>query len=128
MTKVLLLLSGGAVGTLLRYYFSGWAHRIYDGTFPVGTLVVNVIGSFIIGLVWGLSEQGNISSGVRTFIFIGLLGGFTTFSSFSLETMHLFRNNEIKLGLINILANNILGIAFVFAGFILAMGLIKLIK
>lgn len=128
MTKIVLLLAGGATGTVTRYAVSGLTHRYFDGTFPIGTLVVNLIGSFLIGLIWGLWETSNISSNTRTFIFIGILGGFTTFSSYTMETLNLFRDGEIKLGLTNILANNIIGLLLVFIGFILGKGLINLTK
>lgn len=128
MIKILLLLSGGAAGTLARYAVSGWGHKLYLGDFPIGTLLVNLIGSFIIGLAWGVWEMSNISSNMRTFIFIGILGGFTTFSSYTLETLNLFRDGEVKLGLSNILLNNILGLVLVFVGFIIATKIINLIR
>ena len=128
MIKILLLLSGGAAGTLARYAVSGWGHKLYLGDFPIGTLLVNLIGSFIIGLAWGVWEMSNISSNMRTFIFIGILGGFTTFSSYTLETLNLFRDGEVKLGLTNILLNNILGLVLVFAGFIIATKIINLVR
>ena len=128
MIKILLLLSGGAAGTLARYAVSGWGHKLYLGDFPIGTLLVNLIGSFIIGLAWGVWEMSNISSNMRTFIFIGILGGFTTFSSYTLETLNLFREGEVKLGITNILLNNILGLVLVFVGFIIATKIINLIR
>jgi CrcB protein len=123
--KILLLAAGGAIGTLGRYAVSGITHKYVEGAFPYGTLMVNVIGSLIIGLLWGTWETANISSHLRTFIFIGILGGFTTFSSFSLETMNLCRDGEFKMAIINILANNILGILMVFAGFFAARSLVS---
>jgi CrcB protein len=90
--------------------------------------MVNVLGSLIIGLLWGIWETANISSHMRTFIFIGILGGFTTFSTYSLETLNLFREGEVKMAIVNILANNILGILMVFAGFFAARSLINLIR
>lgn len=111
---------GGALGSLARYLVSGFAHKFTDSSFPYGTMVVNIIGSFLIGLLWGLVENTNISANFRTFLFIGILGGFTTFSSYSLETMNLFREGQLKLGIINVFGNNILGLAFVFFGFMLA--------
>lgn len=123
-----MVLGGGAIGSLARYLLSGVAHRYYIGIFPLGTLLVNIIGSFIIGLIWGFWEQATFSVNMRTFIFIGILGGFTTFSSYSLETMNLFRDNEIRLGVFNILANNVLGIAFVFLGFIASKQILNLIR
>jgi CrcB protein len=128
MIKILLLLGGGAFGTLARYAVSGWGHKVYVGDFPIGTLLVNLVGSLIIGMVWGFFEQSSISSNMRTFLFIGILGGFTTFSSYTLETLNLFRDGEVKLGIMNVLLNNILGLALVFVGFLAAVRLINLIK
>ncbi len=126
--KILLLAAGGAIGTVGRYAVSGLTHKYIDGAFPYGTLMVNILGSLIIGFLWGTWETANISSQLRTFIFIGILGGFTTFSTFSLETLNLFRDGEIKTAMFNILANNILGLIMVFGGFFAARGLINLIR
>ncbi|MDR4987920.1 MAG: fluoride efflux transporter CrcB [Bacteroidales bacterium] len=128
MANILLLITGGAIGTLARYGLSGMMHKFFDGVFPVGTLVVNMTGSFIIGLLWGFLGEDNISTSMRTFLFIGILGGFTTFSTFTLETLQLFREGEVKMTLINILANNILGILLVIIGFILARGLFSMLR
>ncbi|MCD4683329.1 MAG: fluoride efflux transporter CrcB [Bacteroidales bacterium] len=128
MTKIILLLTGGAIGTLARYGLSGLTHKYFEGTFPLGTLMVNLLGSLIIGLIWGLWESNNIPTGVRTFIFIGILGGFTTFSSYALETINMFRDGEMKMAIINILASNILGLLLVFLGFVAARGLINIIR
>lgn len=126
--KIILILIGGAIGTLARYSLSGFAQKITDGSFPTGTLLVNLLGSFIIGLLWGLWENSQIHTNTRTFIFIGILGGFTTFSSFMLETLNLFRDGDTKLALINILAHNILGLVLVFLGFVTAKGLVTFFK
>ena len=128
MTKIILLLTGGAIGTLARYGLSGLTHKYFEGTFPLGTLMVNLAGSLIIGLIWGLWESNNIPTGMRTFIFIGILGGFTTFSSYALETITMFRDGEMKMAIINILASNILGLLLVFLGFVAARGLINIIR
>ncbi len=128
MTKILLLLSGGAIGTLARYGLSGLTHKYFEGTFPLGTLVVNLAGSLIIGLIWGLWETENIPTHIRTFIFIGILGGFTTFSSYTLETLNLFKDGDTKMALVNIFANNILGLLLVFLGFIAARGILNIIR
>ena len=126
--KVLLLLAGGALGTLARYSVSGLSHKIYDGIFPLGTLVVNLVGSLLIGLLWGLLDTGNLSTHTRAFIFIGIFGGFTTFSTYTLESLNLFKEGDIKLAVINILANNILGLLLVFIGFISARGLLNVFR
>lgn len=128
MLKLFLLLSGGALGTAARYYLQGISYKVFDTTFPYGTLAVNLTGSFVIGLLWGISEYTTMTTEFRTFSFIGVLGGFTTFSSFTLETMNLFRDGETKFAIINILSNNLLGLILVFAGFFLSKLLINLFK
>lgn len=120
MIKLLLLLAGGALGTIARYMVSALPHRFADSIFPWGTLTVNALGSFIIGFLWGIFEWRDISPQTRTFVFIGILGGFTTFSTYALETLNLFREGDIKTALLNILANNILAIGLVFSGFFIS--------
>lgn len=128
MTKIFLLAAGGAIGTLLRYSLSGLTYKLFNGVFPWGTLFVNLAGSFAIGLLWGFFDIENLSSNIRNFIFIGVLGGFTTFSTFALENFSMFRDGQIKLALSNILASNIIGIALVFAGFLLSKYIINAIR
>ncbi len=128
MMNFILLGVGGAIGTVLRYSLSGFTYRIAGGVFPWGTLFVNLSGSFVIGLLWGVFELENLSSGTRNFLFIGLLGGFTTFSTFALESLNLFRDGELKLAIGNMLASNILGIALVFAGFLLSKYVIQALR
>ncbi|MCP4551741.1 MAG: fluoride efflux transporter CrcB [Bacteroidetes bacterium] len=118
--KLLAILIGGASGTVLRYWVSGWAQRLFVGVFPWGTLAVNLIGSFIIGFTWGLLERGTISVNFRLFLFVGLFGGFTTFSSFTLECLTLIKSGHIKYALLYIGASNILGLILVYFGYILA--------
>ena len=126
--KMLLLVAGGAIGTLARYGLSGLTHKYFEGIFPIGTLIVNLTGSLLIGLIWGLSETGNFTSGMKAFVFIGILGGFTTFSAYTLETLNLFRDGATKMALLNILLNNILGLLFVFFGFIAGKGIFNLLR
>ena len=128
MLKFILLAAGGAIGTLLRYSLSGLTYRFADGIFPWGTLSVNLMGSFAIGLLWGVFEIENLSPNMRNFVFIGILGGFTTFSTFALENFNLFRDGEIKLAISNLLVSNILGVVLVFTGFLLSKYIINLIK
>ncbi len=117
MFKILILMAGGGIGTLLRYGMAGLTHRFSSGAFPTGTLAVNLIGSFIIGCSWAFFERSLISPNIRLFFMVGLLGGFTTFSTFALENFNLMRDGSMKFFLINILVSNIAGILLVFAGF-----------
>jgi len=128
MTKFIILATGGAIGTVLRYSMSGMVQRAFNSMFPWGTLMVNLSGSFVIGLLWGVFEVQNISSNLRTFLFVGILGGFTTFSSFALESLNLMRDGEMKLAFSNVLMSNILGILLVFAGFMASKYIINLIR
>ena len=125
MLKILLVLAGGAFGTLARYIVSGLTHKYVESVFPWGTLMVNISGAFLIGLAWGIFEAREISPHTRTFIFIGLLGGFTTFSTYALETLNLFKDGDVELAFANILANNFFAIVLVFVGFFIAKGLLK---
>jgi CrcB protein len=128
MVKIILLATGGAIGTLLRYSLSGYTYRFFDSIFPWGTLFVNLTGSFAIGTLWGFFEIENLSPNVRNFIFIGLLGGFTTFSTFALENFNLFRDGEIKLLMLNVLASNVIGIMLVFGGYSLTKYIINFFR
>ena len=117
MSKVLILMAGGGIGTLLRYGMASLTYRFSSGAFPTGTLAVNLIGSFIIGCAWAFFERSLISPNIRLFFMVGLLGGFTTFSTFALENFNLIRDGSLKFFLINVLVSNIAGILLVFAGF-----------
>jgi CrcB protein len=126
MLKYVYLVLGGASGTVLRYWVSGLPHKIYDGIFPWGTLVVNLTGSLLIGFAWGLLGRESISVNVRTFLFIGVFGSFTTFSTFTFESLNLIRDGNIKFALINMLVSNIFGVLLVFAGYVLSKMLLNL--
>jgi CrcB protein len=117
MIKLLAISLGGMIGALLRYGVGGLTHRFTSGDFPYGTMLVNLTGCLVIGLLWGLFERSNFPSALRLFLFIGVLGSYTTFSSFGLETFTLFRDGEVRLGLYNILITNTLGLLLVFAGY-----------
>jgi len=121
-----MLLTGGALGTLARYSAAAYSYKLFGSAFPYGTLAVNIIGSFVIGFAWSVSEAIHISPNAKIFLFVGLLGGFTTFSSYSLETLNLFRDGETKIAIMNILANNIIGLTMVMAGFFGGKGLLNL--
>ena len=113
--KILIVMTGGAIGTLARFLLSGFAQHYSSNGFPVGTLAVNLTGSFIIGLLWGLFE-GQSTDYLRLFLFVGILGGFTTFSAYSIETLNLFRDGNIRLAMLNILLSNVLGILLALGG------------
>lgn len=122
MTKVLLVGSGGFIGSSLRYLVGGLVHRFArDATFPWGTAVVNVVGCLLIGLLAGLAEdRGVLGPDGRAFLLIGLLGGFTTFSSFGFETLQLLRDGQSVTATANVAGQLLLGLGAVWAGFALA--------
>lgn len=120
MTKLLMIAAGGAVGAVLRYGVSGLAYRLGGPGFPWGTLAVNVLGSFVIGFLWALSERTPFPARWSPFVFVGLIGAFTTFSTYTLESFNLFRDGELRLGLLNLVGSNALGLLAVIAGFIVA--------
>ena len=115
---------GGFVGTAARYWLSGVIAKRYGETFPFGTLAVNAVGCFLIGLLFYFFYDRALTSPTsRTVIFIGLLGGFTTFSSYGLQTFTLLRDGEVFLALVNIAASNILCLLLVWLGYSLAKGI-----
>lgn len=120
MTNLIFIAIGGAAGALLRYMVSGFVHSYASGTFPWGTLVVNLSGCLVIGILWQLFENLSFSPNMRSFMFIGMLGAYTTFSTYGLETFNLMREKEIGYVLLNFLGSNILGVGMVFLGFIAA--------
>lgn len=121
MSRLFLIGSAGFIGTLARYWLSGIIARRYGETFPFGTLVVNLIGCFLVGLLFYLSqERFVVNPTARTVVLIGLLGGFTTFSSFGLQTFALLQDGEFGLAALNLTASNFLGLVLVWAGYTLA--------
>jgi fluoride exporter len=121
MVKLFLIGLAGFIGTLGRYWLSGVVARRYGQTFPLGTLAVNLIGCFLVGLLFYLmQERYLVNQNVRTIILIGLLGGFTTFSSLGLQTFTLLQDNEIALATLNLVASNVLGLFLVWVGYSLA--------
>ncbi len=101
MIQVLAIAAGGALGSLLRFWMSAGIHSVLGRGFPYGTLAVNVLGCLIMGVLFVLFvERWSVDSVVRAGIFIGLLGGFTTFSAFTLETFNLLDQGAyLKAGL-----------------------------
>lgn len=121
MSKLLLVGLAGFIGTVGRYLMSGVIAKRYGETFPMGTLLVNLIGCFLVGLLFYLLEERFlVNQTARTVILIGFLGGFTTFSSFGLQTFTLLRDGESGLAVLNIAASNLVGLLLVWAGYTLA--------
>ncbi|KAA5601226.1 fluoride efflux transporter CrcB [Blastochloris sulfoviridis] len=116
---------GGALGSVARYWCSGVAARLVGESFPWGTLVVNVVGSFAIGLIAAFAlPEGRLylPASVRLFLMFGICGGFTTFSSFSLQTLNLLREGEFLWAGTYIGLSVVLCLAATWAG--LALGLL----
>jgi CrcB protein len=121
MLRFLLIGLAGFVGTLGRYWLSGVVARRYGETFPYGTFAVNALGCLLAGFLFYLMYDRFLTSPTaRSVIFIGLLGGFTTFSSYGLQTFTLLREGEIFLALLNIGLSNIAGLFMVWVGYRLA--------
>lgn len=119
LRPVLLVGVGGFVGSVGRYLVGGWVHRALPFVvFPVGTLVVNVAGCLAIGLLAGLVEVRQVlGPDLRVFLLIGVLGGFTTFSSFAYESLALARDAEIGRALLNVAAQVVLGLVAAWLGY-----------
>ena len=103
MIRTLVVAAGGLVGCVARYWLSGFAQRLQGATFPVGTLTVNVLGSFVMGLIMVHSlERGTPGPTGRLLLTVGFCGGFTTMSTFSWETLALVRDGEVGMALANV--------------------------
>lgn len=124
LVNVLIVGSGGFIGSAARYLLGGWAHRLAPmSTFPIGTLAVNVAGCFLIGLLGGLTETRSIfGPEARAFLLIGVLGGFTTFSSFAHETLALARDAELLRAVLNVGLQVAGGLVCAWLGFALVRG------
>lgn len=123
--KFLLICMAGAIGTGARYLISGWALTLFGTTFPYSTLTVNVMGSFLIGIIMHLGLTTElISPTTRVILTTGVLGGFTTYSGFNYETMQYLQEGEIFKGILNILAMVLSCLSAGFIGLILARRLV----
>lgn len=123
MVNYLIVALGGAVGSVARYGASGLVARWFGETFPWGTLMVNILGSFAIGFfatITGTEGRWLVPPAGRTFFMVGICGGFTTFSSFSLQTLQLARDSEWLYAGLNILGSVALCLIFVWLGHLLA--------
>ncbi len=119
LRTLFLIGTGGFIGSILRYLVGGYAQQLSKSIqFPFGTLTVNLVGCLLIGFLAELADQrGVIPAEIRSFLIIGLLGGFTTFSAFGNETMNLLRDGELWLAGWNIVGHTILGLIAVWLGY-----------
>ena len=121
MNRYLLIAIGAALGANARYLVGVSAANRFGADFPYGTLIVNVLGSFILGFLLALgTSQLQLSPEARLLLAVGFLGSFTTFSSYTVESMNLFRASGIWLGLLNIVGNNVVGLLCALLGAALA--------
>lgn len=123
--KIFWIAVAGGVGTLSRYGISSAANRLIQGSFPWGTLLVNMIGCLIAGAFWSLSKyQGSMSDSLRTIIFIGFLGAFTTFSAMIIDSIELARSHSLTNAIQYMLVQNLFGVV-VMIGAIFAIRALK---
>ena len=117
LTHFVMLGLAGAAGTLIRAGCNGLAVRLFGSSFPWGTLVLNVAGSFAFGLIFGFARsRGTFPVSVETFLLVGLLGGFTTYASFAFQSVEMLESGRSLAAACYILATNVLGLAAVWAG------------
>lgn len=118
--KLLLVALGSGFGGALRFWISSLTQKFLPAYFPFGTLTVNLLGSFILGiLIFGFDDKELLSSSMKLILAVGFCGGFTTFSTFSFETFNLIKNAEFLLAGLNILLNLILTLAGVYIGYLI---------
>jgi CrcB protein len=117
MSQIVAIALGGALGSVGRFLVAGWVGRVLGVNFPWGTLAVNVIGGLVMGVLVGLMAQvWSVTPAIRAFLTVGVLGGFTTFSAFSLETILLLERGELLAGLFYIAASVVLSVGAVWCG------------
>ena len=124
VVQSLLVGTGGFIGSILRFGLSGLVHRwLPFASFPYGTLVVNIVGCSVLGALAGLAETRQIfGTEERLFLFIGVLGGFTTFSTFGWETLSLLRDAERLKAAVNVTLHIVVGLAGAWAGYAISKG------
>lgn len=125
MNVVIAVFAGGGIGSLLRYFSVLFFERAFGTSFPQGTLFVNVLGSFLTGfLLVFLAEKTHFSPDVKSFLTVGLLGGFTTFSAFSADALRLFETSPLQSALYILLSVS-LSLGAVFLSFSLTKGILS---
>lgn len=126
MREIMLVFFGAGIGGVLRFVLGSLVYSVTGRNFPYGTLVINLSGSFIMGFLFVLITQRytNLAPYLIAFMLVGILGGYTTFSSFSIETLRLFQDGKIAYAFINVLVSTIGGILLAWVGYISAQKLI----
>lgn len=121
MSKFVAVALGGALGSVGRYCIALMVGRFSRYSFPFETLAANLAGCLLIGLLWGYFERAQISNEFRLFLFTGMLGGFTTFSTFARENVQLLRSGELLQAFTYLLISNFFGLILVAAGFMVSV-------
>jgi len=117
---ILLVALGGALGSVARYLFSLTVLRVTGSLFPFGTFAVNVVGCFVFGLIAGAAEQRvQIAPELRLFLLVGVLGGFTTFSSYAFESFALVRDGQFAWAGLNVVGQVVAGLIGMWAGYVI---------
>lgn len=119
MKMVLAIAAGGAIGSVLRHFAGKGALALFGASFPYGTLFVNVAGSFLMGIATGFFARDGASPEMRAFVTVGILGGFTTFSTFSLDFVTLYERGDVSMAVLYTALSLILSILAIFAGLFL---------
>jgi fluoride exporter len=115
--NILLIAAGGSAGSVLRYLVQKFIGNLYTYSFPWGTLIVNISGCFLIGILWGMVSRGvSMSEEFRLLMMTGFCGGFTTFSAFTMESIALIKEQKLILFFLYIIICVALGLCATFAG------------
>ncbi|MEA3284283.1 MAG: CrcB family protein [Synergistota bacterium] len=121
MSKIACMMGSGALGALCRYGLGGWVQERFGGTFPLGTMAVNVIGCLIFGFLWTLANERYLLSGPLAFMVLtGFVGSFTTFSTMTFEGFRLLSSSAVGAALFYLFGSQLLGIGAAWGGVVLA--------
>ena len=121
--NVLLVALGGAIGSAARHLVGVFVSNRFGPDFPWGTFIVNVSGSFLIGVILSLVGGGQLPAGTRLFLAVGVMGGYTTFSTYSNETLQLIQGGELAAAMLNALGQVVVGLVGVYLGVVLGRAL-----
>lgn len=116
MANLIWVAAGGALGAVLRYLVSINMAAVTDAKFPWGTLTVNMLGCLVIGMMWSVTEHKIASDGLLLFLMVGLIGSFTTFSTYGLEGIQLIQSGKLMVGFSYVMLSNVTGLLLVIIG------------